>query len=91
MMKNKTVKGGFKSGHGYRRQNWNEVSDNPGWDESSFKLAKPFRDVFPEIAAKMEKKLGGRPKKENPKQAVPKTLDEGAFLQQHSRKYVYFR
>ena len=75
MMKSKTVNDAFEPGRGYSRQDWDEVSDNPEWDESGLKSAKPFRDVFPEIGAKMEKNLGGRPKKENPKQAVSIRLD----------------
>ena len=37
--------------------------------------AKPFSDVFPALAEKMRKNVGGRPKVENPKVAVSLRLD----------------
>ncbi len=47
------------------------VSDNPEWTEADFKNAKPFAEVFPELA----RKLRGRPKSEAPKRQVTLRLD----------------
>ncbi|WP_353622831.1 BrnA antitoxin family protein [Aliirhizobium terrae] len=53
------------------------MSDNPPWTEEELKNARPFREVFPEIAEKMEKAIAarGRPKVEAPKVAVTLRLD----------------
>lgn len=49
--------------------------DNPEITDEQFKEFRPFREVFPDLAAKIEKKLGGRPKSEQPKQAISIRLD----------------
>lgn len=50
--------------------------DNPEWTEEDFAQACPFAEVFPELAEKMRRNLGGRPKSENPKVAVSIRLDQ---------------
>lgn len=67
----------FQPGRGYSKEDWDAVSDNPPWTEEELKNARPFKDVFPVIAAKMEKAAvsRGRPKVEAPKVAVTLRLD----------------
>jgi uncharacterized protein (DUF4415 family) len=60
--------------HGFPREIWEEVSDNPEWTEEDFKLARPFREVFPELAAEIERSRG-RPASDNPKKQVTLRLD----------------
>ncbi len=48
----------FVAGHGYTEADWDEVSDNPEWTAEDFAQAKPFSEVFPEIAAKMKRMRG---------------------------------
>ncbi|MGF9562625.1 BrnA antitoxin family protein [Neorhizobium sp. JUb45] len=67
----------FQPGRGYTKEDWDEVSDNPPWTEEELKNARPFREVYPELAAKMEKDIAarGRPRVEAPKVAVTLRLD----------------
>jgi uncharacterized protein (DUF4415 family) len=48
--------------------------DNPELTEDELKELQPFREVFPELAASIDRKLG-RPKAENPKKAISLRLD----------------
>jgi uncharacterized protein (DUF4415 family) len=65
----------FESGRGYTRKDWDEA-DIPALTDEQLKQAKPFAEVFPELAAKMEKNLGGRPPLEKPKKAINIRLDQ---------------
>jgi len=47
----------FKPGQGYTRQDWNDVESRELTDEEIAK-AKPFADVFPELAASIRKGRG---------------------------------
>jgi uncharacterized protein (DUF4415 family) len=60
--------------HGFPKDIWDEVSDNPEWTEDDFRLARPFREVFPELAAEIERSRG-RPVADNPKKQVTLRLD----------------
>jgi uncharacterized protein (DUF4415 family) len=62
----------FEPGRGYSREDWDAVSDNPEWTEEDFALARPFAEVFPELAASIRR---GRPPVENPKKQVTLRLD----------------
>jgi uncharacterized protein (DUF4415 family) len=42
----------FKPGQGYTRADWDAVADNPEWTAEDFARAKPFAEVFPELAAR---------------------------------------
>lgn len=44
--------------------------DNPELTDDQIASAQPFDKALPELAANMKKNLGGRPKLDNPKQAV---------------------
>ena len=46
---------GFVPGQGYTLEDWNEVSDNPELTPEDFAKAKPFAEVFPELAASIKK------------------------------------
>jgi uncharacterized protein (DUF4415 family) len=48
----------FKPGQGYTRKDWDDVSDNPEWTKEDFAKAKPFAEVFPELAASIRKGRG---------------------------------
>ena len=52
--------------------------DNPEWTEEDFREAKPFAEVFPELAEKIEemRRARGRPKLETPKKLVSLRLDQ---------------
>ncbi|MHB0952857.1 MAG: BrnA antitoxin family protein [Allorhizobium sp.] len=65
----------FEEGRGYTREDWDAVSDNPELTAEQIARMKPFREVFPELAEKIDKKLGGRPKSDNPKRAISIRLD----------------
>lgn len=45
---------GFKPGRGYTQEDWDEVSDNPEWTAEDFRNAKPFAEVFPDLARSIE-------------------------------------
>ena len=54
---------------GYTKADMEAVSDNPEWTKEDFARAKPFSEVFPELHANI-KRPRGRPKVDNPKEAV---------------------
>lgn len=60
----------FQPGRGYSREDWDEVSDNPEWTVDELKAAKPFAEVFPELAASIRARGPQRTK-----QAVSIRLD----------------
>jgi len=51
-----------------------EDPDNPEWTEEDFKDARPFAEVFPELAESIRRSRG-RPTLENPKKQVTLRLD----------------
>ncbi|GJD56798.1 BrnA antitoxin family protein [Methylobacterium dankookense] len=53
---------GFKEGRGYTREDWDAVSDNPEWTEADVRAARPFAEVFPEMAAAIRKRGPARTK-----------------------------
>ncbi|CAN7687199.1 BrnA antitoxin family protein [Rhizobium sp. LjRoot254] len=73
MTKAKTIDE-FQPGRGYTKEDWDEVSDNPEWTEEDFKLARPFAEVFPDLAASIARGRG-RPSLESPKKQVTLRLD----------------
>lgn len=46
----------FEPGRGYSKEDWEAVSDNPEWTEEDFKRAKPFAEVFPDLAASIRRR-----------------------------------
>ncbi|WP_315831733.1 BrnA antitoxin family protein [Bradyrhizobium prioriisuperbiae] len=54
---------------GYSKADLKAVSDNPEWTEKEFARARSFSEVFPELDASI-KPSRGRPKVDNPKEAV---------------------
>ncbi|PLK69668.1 hypothetical protein C0V73_19430 [Rhizobium sp. TH135] len=74
MKKTKSVSPGFREGRGYTQADWDEVEDNPEMTEAELAELRPFREVFPELAASIDRKLG-RPKSETPKKAISLRLD----------------
>lgn len=49
--------------------------DAPELTDEQLAQARPFAEVFPELAEKMRRNIGGRPKLENPKKAISIRLD----------------
>ena len=64
----------FQPGRGYSREDWDAVSDNPELTEEEMRQARPFTEVFPELAESIRRGRG-RPPAENPKQQVTLRLD----------------
>lgn len=65
----------FVPGRGYSREDWDAVSDNPEWTEEEFRKARPFAEVFPELAESI-RRTRGRPALANPKRQVTLRLDD---------------
>ena len=64
----------FEPGHGFTKDDWDAVSDNPEWTADDIKAARPFSEAFPNIAEKL-RRSPGRPPAENPKKQVTLRLD----------------
>ena len=66
----------FRAGRGYTKEDWDSVDSPPLTDEELASM-RPFREVLPEMAAKMDVAIAarGRPKIEAPKVAVTLRLD----------------
>jgi uncharacterized protein (DUF4415 family) len=65
----------FKPGHGYSKQDWDDVSDSPELSEADFARARPFAEVFPKLAESIERSRG-RPRSAVPKKQVTLRLDQ---------------
>ncbi len=65
---------GFEEGQGYTKADWDEVSDNPEWTEQDFAKARPFAEVFPDLAESI-RRARGRPKVDSPRQQISLRLD----------------
>ncbi|MFC3322589.1 BrnA antitoxin family protein [Mesorhizobium cantuariense] len=70
----------FEPGHGYRKEDWDAVSDNPEWSEEDFRNASPFAEVFPDLAESIRRSRG-RPALDNPKKQVTLRLDSDVVAQ----------
>ncbi len=73
----------FQPGRGYTKDDWDEVSDNPPLTKEEMEKAKPFREVFPDMAKAMEQEIAkrGRPPKAVTKRPVtirlnPETIEK---------------
>lgn len=47
----------FEPGHGFTKEDWDEVSDNPELTDEELAEGRPFREVFPELAKSIEEQL----------------------------------
>lgn len=56
-MAKKTLKT-FQPGRGYTKKVWDEVGDSPEWTAEDFAKAKPFAEVFPDLAASIRRGRG---------------------------------
>lgn len=61
------------AGRGYTQADWDDVSDNPEWTAEEMAKAKPFADVFPELAASARRVRGKQ--KAPTKQLISLRLD----------------
>ena len=50
----------FEPGHGFTKDDWDEVSDNPEWTAEDFKNAKPFAEVLPDLHASIQADIAKR-------------------------------
>lgn len=50
MTKDRKLLTEFPPGRGYSKRDWDEVSDNPELTEEEMRMARPFADVFPQLA-----------------------------------------
>ncbi len=66
----------FESGHGFTKEDWDEVSEAAAFEPTDEEMAsaRPFAEVFPDLAESI-KRGRGRPKVEKPKQQVSIRLD----------------
>jgi len=67
-----TCKKKFTPGQGYEKADWDAVSDNPELTDAEMSQARPFAEVFPDLAQKARR---GRPKSESPKVLTTLRLD----------------
>lgn len=65
----------FVPNSNFTREDWEEVSDNPEWTKEDFANARPFAEVFPEIARALELKRGRGKQKAETKQLVSLRVD----------------
>jgi uncharacterized protein (DUF4415 family) len=44
----------------YTQEDWNAVSDNPEWTDEEFAKARPFAEIFPEMAEAIRRGRGAQ-------------------------------
>ncbi|PKR88725.1 hypothetical protein CXZ10_13330 [Pleomorphomonas diazotrophica] len=54
-MTDKSKKAEFQPGRGYSKADWDAISDSPEATDEQLADAKPFAEVFPELAEKMRR------------------------------------
>lgn len=64
----------FEPGHGFTKEDWDEVMDFPESTDEELKQFRPFAEVFPDLAESIRRSRG-RPKAERPKQQISIRLD----------------
>ena len=76
-MARKMLKKQFESGRGYTKDDWDTV-DSPELTDEELAGMKPFREVLPAMAEKIEREIAkrGRPPVERPKLPVTIRLDQ---------------
>ena len=74
-MNRKAAKKEFEPGQGYSKEDWDAV-DSPPATKAQLAQARPFAEVFPDLAEKMRKNSGGRPPMDKPKKAISIRLDQ---------------
>ncbi len=58
MTKKRKLLDQFEPSHGVTKEDWDAVSDNPEWTKKDIQEAKPFTEVFPEIAEQLRRRRG---------------------------------
>ncbi|MGO8738838.1 BrnA antitoxin family protein [Rhodoblastus sp.] len=48
----------FQPGHDFTKTDWDEVSDNPEATDAELSQARPFKQVFPELAESIKRTRG---------------------------------
>jgi uncharacterized protein (DUF4415 family) len=72
-----------KKSKGYTAKDLKEVSDNPKWTKEDFAKARPFAEVFPELAASIRRGRG--PNKEPTKKLVSLRLSRDVLEHYRSK------
>ncbi|MEP9375561.1 BrnA antitoxin family protein [Aquabacter sp. CN5-332] len=68
----------FQPGRGYTKKDWDEVSDSPEFTAEDLKQARPFAEVFPDLAESLRTRgLQKRPTK------VPVSIRLSAEVVEH--------
>ena len=65
---------GFDPGRGYEKSDWESVSDTPELTDAELRQARPFAEVFPDLAAGIRRGRG-RPPSESVKTQITLRLD----------------
>lgn len=65
----------FTAGKGFTREDWDAV-DSPVLTDAQIASARPFAEIFPEVAEEIRRNLGGRPKSERPKKPISIRFDQ---------------
>ncbi len=65
----------FRPGRGYTKADWDEVSDNPRLTKKQLAAAKPFAEVFPDLAESIKRARGRPPMATPTKKHVSLRLD----------------
>ncbi|HWU19144.1 MAG TPA: BrnA antitoxin family protein [Devosia sp.] len=63
----------FKEGQGYTKEDWDAV-DSPELTDEELAQARPFAEVFPDLAESIRRSRG-RPKVDSPRQQISLRLD----------------
>ena len=75
-MKTGTTTDDYIPSPNYSREDWEELSDNPEWTREDFAKAKPFAEVFPELAQALERR---RAQVKNSWEITSQHLDQSAL------------
>jgi uncharacterized protein (DUF4415 family) len=65
----------FTPGRGYSKADWGDV-DSPELTDEQIAQARPFAEVFPQLAENLRRSHGGRPPADKPKKAISIRLDQ---------------
>ncbi|WEX77972.1 hypothetical protein PYH37_002816 [Sinorhizobium numidicum] len=60
MAKKHPIQKEFVPGRGYTKADWDEVSDSPEATPEQLAQARPFAEVFPDLAASIKRARGGK-------------------------------
>ncbi|PWR22520.1 BrnA antitoxin family protein [Zavarzinia aquatilis] len=69
----------FEPGHGFTREDWDEVEAvEASFTDEDLKAARPFAEVFPDLAESLRRNRG-RPKSDSPKVSTTIRLSQAVL------------